>query len=81
MIIHIFRSSATRRHHCRRCGRLVCSKCSPYKIELLNAVSGKKDRERVCEDCHYGCSVGNGSTLSVPKGKKTFPIFHTHIYT
>ena len=38
-----------RRHHCRRCGRVVCARCSPF----LSQVEGYGDRlQRVCKDCH-----------------------------
>lgn len=37
-----------RKHHCRCCGGLVCSKCSPDK----HYVAGYKDqRVRVCKNC------------------------------
>lgn len=35
------------RHHCRICGRCVCSGCSPSSIRL----EGKKDPQRVCTPC------------------------------
>jgi hypothetical protein len=37
-----------RRHHCRRCGRVVCDTCSPFKRILSN--SGRIP-VRICKDC------------------------------
>lgn len=38
-----------RRHHCRRCGRLVCSACSTKKM----AVEGcRESPTRVCDQCY-----------------------------
>ncbi|KAM3918038.1 zinc finger FYVE domain-containing protein 26 [Leptodactylus fuscus] len=38
-----------RRHHCRRCGRLVCSSCSMNRM----AVEGcHENPARVCDQCH-----------------------------
>eukprot|EP01114_Cavostelium_apophysatum_P020568 TRINITY_DN6934_c0_g1_i2.p1 TRINITY_DN6934_c0_g1~~TRINITY_DN6934_c0_g1_i2.p1 ORF type:complete len:939 (+),score=251.24 TRINITY_DN6934_c0_g1_i2:1960-4776(+) len=36
-----------RRHHCRRCGRLVCGSCSENKVKLPN-----QGTSRVCDDCY-----------------------------
>lgn len=54
-----------RRHHCRRCGQVVCDKCSPYKVFLnpsdilqdpagiLESVSVlAAQQQRICEKCH-----------------------------
>jgi hypothetical protein len=44
-----------RRHHCRSCGRVVCSACSPKKAQL-----GEMYLQRVCNVCHeekYGGEV------------------------
>ncbi|MED6249864.1 hypothetical protein ATANTOWER_020929 [Ataeniobius toweri] len=38
-----------RRHHCRRCGRLVCSTCSERKM-LVDGCPGEE--VRVCDDCY-----------------------------
>uniref|UniRef100_A0A803VED7 Zinc finger FYVE domain-containing protein 26 n=1 Tax=Ficedula albicollis TaxID=59894 RepID=A0A803VED7_FICAL len=38
-----------RRHHCRRCGRLVCSSCSTKKMEI-EACS--ENLSRVCDQCY-----------------------------
>eukprot|EP00754_Rhynchopus_humris_P025775 Rhum_TRINITY_DN14966_c1_g1::Rhum_TRINITY_DN14966_c1_g1_i1::g.129245::m.129245 len=38
-----------RRHHCRKCGALVCEKCSPY----TQSVSGYKEKQRVCVTCYH----------------------------
>jgi hypothetical protein len=38
-----------RRHHCRRCGRVICSSCSPHR----RLVDGYGDVPvRTCVDCH-----------------------------
>lgn len=39
-------SSFLPQHHCRKCGKLVCGKCSEHRYELPNI-----GKERVCDDC------------------------------
>merc|ERR1712232_13644 len=42
------KSNLRRRHHCRACGKCVCSGCSPSLIQL----DGKNaDTQRVCTPC------------------------------
>uniref|UniRef100_A0A670Z0U2 Zinc finger FYVE domain-containing protein 26 n=1 Tax=Pseudonaja textilis TaxID=8673 RepID=A0A670Z0U2_PSETE len=38
-----------RRHHCRRCGRLVCSSCSTKKMAVEAC---KENPARVCDQCY-----------------------------
>ena len=49
-----------RRHHCRKCGRVVCSACSKKRIEFLDhdSSASRGRTERVCREC---CQL---STLS-----------------
>ncbi|OWR53816.1 hypothetical protein KGM_204158 [Danaus plexippus plexippus] len=47
--ISIF-SMIIRRHHCRRCGRLVCHGCSRNRMQVPTYPSGVK--LRVCDDCY-----------------------------
>lgn len=47
-------SFTNKRHHCRKCGRLVCASCSSHKL-TLDEDSGKK--ERVCDTCVDEMSV------------------------
>lgn len=42
-------SLLTRRHHCRRCGRVVCSSCSQNRIPLKEVYNDMT--VRVCLDC------------------------------
>ncbi|KAL4709851.1 hypothetical protein ACJJTC_000338 [Scirpophaga incertulas] len=43
-------SMIIRRHHCRRCGRLVCHACSRRRMQVPSYPSGVKIR--VCDDCY-----------------------------
>ncbi|CAG9789219.1 unnamed protein product [Diatraea saccharalis] len=43
-------SMIIRRHHCRRCGRLVCHACSSRRMQVPTYPSGVKFR--VCNDCY-----------------------------
>ncbi|RHY26544.1 hypothetical protein DYB32_007509 [Aphanomyces invadans] len=54
---------AHRRHHCKHCGRICCSECAAFSVELCQfppqfpgrtASNGKpvKDAQRVCRTCH-----------------------------
>ncbi|XP_041969101.1 zinc finger FYVE domain-containing protein 26 homolog [Aricia agestis] len=47
--ISIF-SMIIRRHHCRRCGRIVCHACSRNRMQVPTYPSGVKFR--VCDDCY-----------------------------
>uniref|UniRef100_A0A8B9G178 Zinc finger FYVE domain-containing protein 26 n=1 Tax=Amazona collaria TaxID=241587 RepID=A0A8B9G178_9PSIT len=38
-----------RRHHCRRCGRLVCSSCSTKKMAVQTC---RENLSRVCDQCY-----------------------------
>ena len=52
-------STFVRKHHCRRCGRVVCSACSPHHVSLTaadsaltgHAPSEHSKLERVCKEC------------------------------
>ncbi|XP_053553819.1 zinc finger FYVE domain-containing protein 26 [Bombina bombina] len=48
-----------RRHHCRRCGRLVCSSCSMKKMVVEGC---RENPARVCDQCHNYFSTNNDKT-------------------
>lgn len=49
-------SITVRKHHCRHCGRLVCSKCS--EITMPIAKFGEEKRVRVCSLCAEVLTTG-----------------------
>ncbi|XP_034046950.1 pleckstrin homology domain-containing family F member 2-like [Thalassophryne amazonica] len=44
-----------RRHHCRKCGFVVCNSCSKHRV-LLRHIDPKK-RQRICRICHSMLSI------------------------
>jgi len=46
-------TAVNRKHHCRRCGAVVCQKCSPHKVDLV----GFAEPERFCRPCYAGAVV------------------------
>lgn len=53
-------SLLNRRHHCRRCGRVVCSNCS-NKFLLVREISNRS-AVRVCCDCYSQTKIIEAST-------------------
>jgi hypothetical protein len=46
-----------RKHHCRMCGIIICSKCSPSRASLPDL--GYQNLVRVCNPCFARCNVQN----------------------
>ncbi|GAM85144.1 hypothetical protein ANO11243_031480 [Dothideomycetidae sp. 11243] len=62
-----------RKHHCRRCGRIICDQCSPHRITLprqyivrppWEAVSFRIDTDETGED-YFNPALGGGETVRV----------------
>lgn len=64
-------SMLNRRHHCRRCGRVVCKSCSQHMTMI------KKRQERTCKDCyqHLQSSPTPTPTVRAPEPTKRFDSF------
>lgn len=60
-------SLLTRRHHCRRCARVVCSNCSQNKI-MIPDVYGEL-LVRVCDDCEMQMKMQLNKTNEEPVEK------------
>ena len=58
-------SMFNRRHHCRRCGRVVCSSCSPHR----QLVEGYADVSvRTCVDCNFCLNQTSKMSSKTSKG-------------
>ncbi|GAA5821257.1 hypothetical protein JCM3770_007386 [Rhodotorula araucariae] len=64
-----------RKHHCRRCGLVICAACSPHSdaldpytialepgdfVELEQLLTSTQARYRTCSDCHAALSLPQG---------------------
>uniref|UniRef100_A0A914XC75 Uncharacterized protein n=1 Tax=Plectus sambesii TaxID=2011161 RepID=A0A914XC75_9BILA len=56
-----------RRHHCRKCGILVCQSCSSRRLTLTSS----KDSVRVCDSCHVvEMNAGRGIMMTFENAGK-----------
>jgi len=53
-------SLTERRHHCRNCGHVFCSRCSRYESEIMQLRIRRP--VRVCQDCYASLKSGNEAT-------------------
>ena len=52
-------SLLNRRHHCRRCGKLVCGSCSKYKLPNAEGVP-----QRACKQCYFKVNENINANMS-----------------
>ncbi|XP_065919970.1 uncharacterized protein [Dysidea avara] len=53
-------STFIRKHHCRQCGKVVCSNCSQNRVELrqrVHVTDSSYKPERVCDGCYNNLTV------------------------
>ncbi len=60
----------SRRHHCRRCGRVVCSGCSDHVSE----VKGYNLPVRVCSECYKTFNTSEKLSETLPTAPPPFDI-------
>lgn len=65
----------SRRHHCRRCGRVICSDCSAH----LSEVKGYDVLVRVCNDCYKTFSTTEQIPETPPTAHPDFDI-NSHVH-
>jgi hypothetical protein len=72
MICSVKFTAFIRKHHCRRCGRVVCSTCSPHRMALSSlhqsnqyAFTETKKMERTCKDCFKDMSSKNSRLAGI----------------
>jgi len=53
-----------RRHHCRRCGRVVCAMCSQHRMQVAGYPSSVL--VRVCDDCKHQTVLKMRAAQSIP---------------
>ncbi|XP_012060559.1 PREDICTED: zinc finger FYVE domain-containing protein 26 [Atta cephalotes] len=57
-------SMFNRRHHCRRCGRIICAMCSRHRMQVAGYPSSVL--VRVCDDCKHQTILQMRAAQGVP---------------
>ncbi|XP_018352071.1 PREDICTED: uncharacterized protein LOC108754337 isoform X2 [Trachymyrmex septentrionalis] len=57
-------SMFNRRHHCRRCGRVICAMCSRHRMQVAGYPSSVL--VRVCDDCNHQTILQIRAAQGVP---------------
>merc|ERR1719401_426320 len=74
MRCHTAFNTFKRRHHCRKCGEVVCSTCSPNRM-LLPEVHATRE-QRICTACEagqQGSSAGGAAANAEPSNVELVP--------
>ncbi len=53
-------SLTERRHHCRNCGHVFCSRCSRYESEIMQLRIRRP--VRVCQECYAALKMSSDGT-------------------
>ena len=64
-----------RRHHCRQCGRCICSKDSPYRKVMGFAGSSNKP-VRICTICHEQGDATRGSKDALAQARASSAMYN-----
>ena len=67
-----------RKHHCRRCGHVVCDHCSKARLAVPPAYI---QRVRVCDDCAKAPHGLNMAPIPAPTPTPTLPLILLRVYS
>ncbi|SMR41296.1 unnamed protein product [Zymoseptoria tritici ST99CH_1E4] len=64
-VCHTIFGLFTRKHHCRKCGRVVCSACSPHRITIPRQYIVTPEGQSQSPNGHENPALGGGEVVRV----------------